>query len=87
MRNRPPPRALFHPREDTAAVSASRLNNRNTGSIPNEIYQTTTTTGNTQINVANGIQHFTGSLMGSWQQCNDSWVDAILLQYLMNQLY
>ena len=67
--------------------SGTRLDDRNAGSITYEINQPTSAARDTKINIANSIKHLASSLKGGREQSDDIWINAISLQYLMNELH
>ena len=67
--------------------TCTRLNDWYAGSIANKVDKASSTTRNTQVDIAYGIEHLASSFMGGRQQSDDIWIDAKLFQYLMNEFY
>ena len=67
--------------------TGTRLNHRHPGGIPDEVDELTTATGDAEIHVPHGIEHFACSLMGGGQQGDDIRTDTIFFQDLMDQCH
>ena len=61
--------------------AGSGLYNRYFGGITNEVDELLSATRNTEVDIAHGIQHFAGSLMGSREERTYVWIHAILYQH------
>ena len=57
--------------EVTMYHAGSGFDNRNFGSITDEVDKLLSSTRNAEVNIAHGIQHFAGSFMGSREECNN----------------
>ena len=71
--------------EVTVYHAGSGFDNRNSGSITDEVDKLLSTTRNTEVDIAHCIQHFAGSLMGSREERNDIRVNTESYQHLVDK--
>ena len=65
--------------------TGTRFNYRHLGGVANELYQFLAATRDAYINIAHGIEHLAGSLVGSWKQFHNGRIHAFAFQNLMNE--
>ena len=67
--------------------ASPRLDDRDAGSVAHEVDKFAAATWDAEVHIAHSIQHLARSLVGCRQQGDNIGVDAIFLQYFVNQCH
>ncbi len=65
--------------------ACTSLDDGDAGGVTHEVDETTSATGNAEVYITHGIEHFARGLMSCWQQGDNVGIDAEVLEYLMDE--